>query len=351
MLFPSPASHLSTLFALALMLTGSPGAFAWDDTGHEVIAQIAQDTLTAWSKAPGPDGSAANQALSTMWAIIRRDPRAADAKHPRGRLFLCATWPDHIRLKDAPPNAKDAGSGTHIHASWHFVDIPYDPPPVASLDTLINLPGKTPDEADERSANVVTAIPFYERMLKDATTPLARRADALSWLIHLVGDVHQPLHCVTVSPGDTITTPGGYHYTPPPVDAATGQGGDRGGNGLPIIGFRTSRQDPNTPLPTTLHAFWDEQLDLSGPPPQGKITDLAHEIEEMHPLAATDGSHDLTPANWAKESYGYRQQAYDTPQGQQPSADFLNRSRAIADLRIALAGYRLAGVVVEALGQ
>src|SRR5262249_39794222 len=150
----------------------------------------------------------------------------------RGRRFLdAATWPDDIKLgkrNDLPVKAP-------VHRTWHFVDIPFSAS-VDEVEQVITNNWVAVNPAHENSANVVTAISFFRNQLQSGQGDTTAKADALSWLIHLVGDVHQPLHCVTVlSPLS--------NYKPPPK-------GDAGGNGFEI-------QHPAREL----HALWDDTFD------------------------------------------------------------------------------------------
>src|SRR6266849_7157633 len=173
------------LVACELWLLAPGVAPAWDACGHKTVAAI---------------------------ALNQHDPKTQKKvnrifkKDPRGRHFIdAATWPDDIKQglrNDLPVKAT-------VNRPWHFVDIPYLTN-AAAIDQEINHHGATVDPANEKSANVVTAIRFYTAQLKAGTANATAKADALSWLIHLVGDIHQPLHCVTV----LTPLP---NYTPPPT--------------------------------------------------------------------------------------------------------------------------------------
>src|SRR5439155_1223701 len=153
------------------------------------------------------------------------------------------------------------------------------------------------------------------------------QADALCWLTHLVGDVHQPLHCTTV----IKPLP---NYTPPET-------GDRGGNGFHLKG-----------LPNNLHAYWDDQIDMehaADPHHVPELTDPeigqhAHAIEQAFPLASFNGQEKmLDPGVWAKESFALSGPAYQNAMpGETPSAAYAMNAKSTAERRIALAGYRLA---------
>jgi hypothetical protein len=185
---------LRRLVLVAACAQSAIALFAWDGCGHEMVATIAYEQLPADVKA-------------------KVDKVFAD--DPRGRKFVdAANWPDDIKQgqrNDAP--------AAHLNKPWHYVDIPYHAYQSEIEDVLTNR-GVTVNPRREKSANVVTAITYYANYLKTARGTNRSRADALSFLIHFVGDVHQPLHCVTVE--DTLP-----NYTPP-------EKGDLGGNGFGI---------------------------------------------------------------------------------------------------------------------
>ena len=285
----------SCLIAIGLCLTPlmlSP-AQAWNQRGHEAVAAVAYAQLT-------PD------AKKAVDGILASDPR-------HRTLAQASVWPDVIRRDDTVPAADK-------HAARHYVDIPYldgqtAPPPVASLF---------------RDPETVTAgIKLYAAELgSPATTDPQRRADDLSWLIHLVGDIHQPLHCCT-------------RVTPEhPLPA-----GDRGGNDYAI---NAAVKNPDGSAGTTqkLHAFWDLAPDLS--PTAATSEALAAELMQGHPAALYPGILQASPADaeqWAIESYSYETFVYTTPEHKDVTPEYAADAYAITTDRLARAGYRLAAIL------
>lgn len=297
---------------------------AWDNTGHEVVAQIAYDTLSKESPS----------VKAKLDAIVQADPRPL-----RQDLLVCAIWPDlnkhRNEVKDPPLGLF---TNAPIEASWHFVDIPYEETNASVIANFINMPGTKPiPRHPNSSGNVVTAIRYYSDLFKKSAKsshPDPRdRADYLSWLVHYVGDVHQPLHCV-----DATESVG--NYTPP-------ESGDAGGNGFLLSGLGSIKE---------LHAFWDDQLDLDDKekgrkqdnihPDHATIQTIAQRLESEHPeneftnqLKSTD------PMTWALESYSYRQQVYALTYDGEPDDQYKAFAKTTAEERITLAGYRLAAVL------
>lgn len=300
------------LFAAVVVCTTA--LWAWDGCGHETVATIAYEELPAAVKA-------------------KVDKIFAD--DPRGRTFIdAATWPDDIKQgkRNNPPKAP-------LNKAWHYVDIPYDASDSEIEDVLSNN-GTTVNIHKESSANVVTAISYYANYLKAGHGTKLAKADALSFLIHYVGDVHQPLHCVTVS--DTLP-----NYTPP-------EKGDEGGNGFAI--HHPARE---------LHALWDDSFDEpTGDHGAGRDSSLAHAKDVADTLrqkyhSTPDQLADDDPANWAKESYSFRQFAYSPSEDPNSHAaskahtispEYLNQQQDIAGQRIVLAGDRLAALLVWIYG-
>lgn len=286
-------SKLSALCAAALALSLGP-ARAWNGRGHEAVAALAYTQLTP----------AARKAVD---GILAADPR-------HRTLAQASVWPDQIRHDDTVPQADK-------HAARHYVDIPYTegraapPPDTAALFS-------DPE-------TVTAGIRLYAADLgSPAATDPQRRADDLSWLVHLVGDVHQPLHCAT-----RVTAA-------EPLPA-----GDKGGNAY-HIDAAVRNPDGTLGHANNLHAFWDLAPDLS---PTATTSDaLAAELQTSHPAALYPGILSARPADaaaWALESYAYEPFVYSTPEGKDVSPQYAATAYAITTDRLSRAGYRLAALL------
>jgi hypothetical protein len=193
----------------------------------------------------------------------------------------------------------------------------------------------------ELSVNILTAMAENGNVVRNEND-LERRAIALSWLFHLVGDIHQPLHTAQL-------------FT---VDYPTG---DRGGNQI-CVRVRQARR------PMDLHRFWDGVITSSG-----DLTRLRNAATEMRnrPGFARSQLTELgsTKADtWAEESYDIATKvAYQngrltaSPRGGNKNCTmvaaapvlpvgYVVSARRIADRRIMLAGYRLANLLARLLG-
>ena len=158
-------------------------------------------------------------------------------------------------------------SRTENHGPWHYVDYPY---------VLDDTKAPAVDETwDGKSvpANLLQAMDKAITELKDPATPPDRKAIDLCWVEHLVGDIHQPLHAVSMFSKEFPT-------------------GDRGGNSLMV---KASNGNIN------LHAFWDDAAGLSLDP--DVIRKSADQFEKDHPAdSLKDKVADLKVTDWAQES-------------------------------------------------
>ncbi|HEX5430861.1 MAG TPA: S1/P1 nuclease [Bryobacteraceae bacterium] len=254
-----------------LVLCAAAPAFAWDAAGHRVIAAIAYGRLNP-------------QARARADALLQQAP----AIQSRGRAaFLAASvWPDEIRA--------DAGDGDT--RPWHYINLPFSP------DGARLLPPQRPN-----------ALTELQRILNRRSMS----ANDLIWLIHLVGDVHQPLHCA-----DRFLK--------------SRPAGDEGGNKV-YISIAGSRA-------RTLHAFWD---DLADSLTAQTIVRQYRREHGANPRLSTD------PRTWVQESFalaqhevytfgpktGSRRHPVKLPQS------YASNARRVARSQLAIAGFRLAAVL------
>lgn len=189
-------SYVTSVF-LALLLLVDP-AFSFGAFGHRVIADLAQDMLTPKARAQA--------------AALLGPPSGGGAGGAAFRLSSISVWADDI--KSLRPDTR----------TWHYVTLQLDE---ARYDKVKAPAGRPPD-----SPNVITALNRSLAVLKDASADRYAREEALKWAVHLVGDLHQPLH--------------------------VGEDHDRGGN---LAKVKVGRRTEN------LHAVWDyvllERLKLS----------------------------------------------------------------------------------------
>jgi S1/P1 Nuclease len=149
-------------------------AFAWGDEGHEIIALVADRFLDP----------AVREKIAAMLAADPDNLTAHD-------IASAATWAD--RYRDSDRN----GSRQHYEQTWrwHFVNVELDDPnrDVACFGHLPLRAGTLASNGAARAC-VVDNINQYVAELADPRTDPEERLVALKFILHLVGDLHQPLH-------------------------------------------------------------------------------------------------------------------------------------------------------------
>jgi hypothetical protein len=275
---------------------GTIAGLEWNRPGHGVVAFIAMQRL-------GQTHPAIATAVETL---LEKDPRG------RTSVADLAAWPDTIK------------TGAHARpetAPWHYVDIPFDVDDPAAPPQLPAGP------------SLLTAIPAQIDAFNHATS-VQDRLDALAFVFHLMGDLHQPLHCATrISP---------QHPQ-----------GDRGGNSFAILGPRVKDDRGHSNRLTNLHAFWDAALNIRGP---ADMQQKAVQLVAAHPpdryadrLAITD------VAKCALEGFGVAKSAVYTGIEENPAAPpepsktYIKRAIQVAADQGLVAGYRLADLLAEQL--
>jgi hypothetical protein len=318
---------LRTLLIAAVLPAALPGpAQAWNNTGHMIIAAL------AWRELPEP-------ARARITAVLRRHPhydiflkqdRPAGVPEDEWAFVRAATWADWVR---PDPAGKKAGYITAYHRGpWHYINLPY----IAAADR-----GRM-READHLPPrpNVVTAIEECAGKLRAAGTAADDRAVALAWLLHLVGDIHQPLHCTALVSSEYPR-------------------GDQGGN---LIAVRLVKQV------VKLHAYWDE---MGGTSTDYKSIAATATKLAADPDLARDRLEELakntTAESWAREGRSAAEEfvylkgalksapwsefeAKRIAAEQVPAlpADYRKNGRAVALRRMVLAGCRLADALKAA---
>ena len=278
---------IAPLAAVAALVAASPAA-AWGDRGHRAIADIAWTELT-----PAAREHAAQ--------LLAHAPELATPACPVGSFEDGATWADCIRSR-----YHDRYSST---SSWHYVDV--------SICRPFALPG------DPDARFIVARFERELATLADRRNPAAARLEALLWVEHLVGDLHQPLH--------------------------VGDDGDRGGNEVDVYP-QSGRYSVN------LHSEWDRVLvddALHGAP--GGVAGLAADARARQRSLRIGSA-----AGWARESWdlargtAYTAAAVSAECGTgAPPVDVGPAYRAtavpIVDQQLEHAGLRLAAVLNAAL--
>lgn len=295
---PSKASAISSTIksglalALAFLLsTAAAPAHAWNGFGHMVVAYIAYKNL-----------SPARQ--QRVIELLKLNPYY---------------WPDAIKNDNAnyqsdgpnggntpgsgPESSQNLGYSDHLmHKYWHYIDIPF-------THDRSSLP-KTP------SPNIQTQITAFRTTLASTDASDELKSYDLTWLLHFLGDIHQPLHCVArISKAEPD--------------------GDDGGNKV-LLNCEGCGSN--------LHSFWDGALG------RGK-SDTVAKLADKFPSAKSKQSKQLDPAIWVTESVKLaKKRLYISPINKtngpfKLSSSYQRKARTLAQQQAQLAGERLANIL------
>lgn len=318
------------VFGLVFCVTSKP-ALAWNNKGHMVVARIAWDQLDVASR-------------EKCLLILFRHPHKkaglyfSEMDYPISTqpelwtFAIASTWCDWIRPAAAGLPPKSEAITRYHRGTWHYILRPYLWP--SEADQLRGL------QIESEPENIVTALESNLKILQNSNASMEDRAVALCWVLHLAGDIHQPLHCIAVFSKNF----------PPPL-------GDLGG-GL------VAEKAPGGPLrtPIRLHALWDDgigSLPRDNRAPQlleEAVLDILHD-STLRKDSLEELTQHKTITEWTNEGYSLAQSASyldgklplvkldentqvdtlaDLPSG------YEDRLKQICRRRIVLAGYRLA---------
>src|SRR5215472_10055669 len=218
--------------ALLVFVTGQLPA--WGVKGHVIVARLAQSRLTSATK-------------KNIRLLLGNDDLAA-----------VAVWADDIR--------KDRNQTF----GWHFVDIPKDADAFSAARDCFRPQDKNPAAQTDHHNCIVDRLDMFRQTLADPNASRNDRIEALKFLVHFVGDIHQPLH---------------------DVDEA------RGGNDIKVAAFGSDKCGDYL---CNLHGIWDYSLiEHAGYSEADYVRHLNRLIKENRLDARRGGS----PADWANESH------------------------------------------------
>ena len=286
-----PAANPAFVVALIAAFMAC-NALAFGTLGHRTIAEIAERGL-------------APEAQAEVTELLK--------VAPRNNLADLSTWPDELR---DDPNAQEQAKVT---ARWHYMNFPKG-------RCELSIARACPD-----GHCLVPRLNMQIVRLANRALPAVQRAEALGFVVHLFGDLHQPLHL-------------GY---------ALDKGGNdfqinMGPNSAPVIvtnpGIQAARAGAN------LHSLWDSLIfDLPS-------LDLIEEADQINVLTMpgkivpTQLARIVNVELIARESCKIVQTPGFYPTSHLISAAYLNQMRPRAQMRVALAGVRLAALLNRTLG-
>jgi hypothetical protein len=253
--------HFKTLCLLLsiLWMFGKPVSIhAWGPEGHQIVARIATRHLKATT-------------VKFIDTILRSDPNDLEncaKKRPlEDRMACISLWADDIRRDPRFQYTRNQ----------HFVDIPIYVP---AAERHYN-----PARDCRNDDCIVVAIEKYSRTLADRKAPSATRALALKFLVHFMGDLHQPLHVAT----DRVLN----------ISDAAQSASDLGGN-RKLVNWMGQSSDEFGCL--NLHEVWDRYLLMHN---KGVSSDQKYAAELMasHPREKIRALQQGTVLEWVDESY------------------------------------------------
>jgi hypothetical protein len=236
----------------------------WGQNGHRVVGDIATDYLTP-------------EAQKEIDRVLGHESMA-----------IASTWMDDIKSDPAYDHTHD----------WHWVTIPN---------------GMTYEEMEKNpNGDLINTIQTFTEELKSGSLSVKEEKKKLRMLIHLVGDIHQPLH--------------------------VGNGEDRGGNATEVEWFY---EDSN------IHRVWDSQM--IG---YTKLSYTEFSAAINHPSEKQIERWQNTDVlDWAYEVMELREQVYDLPKDREIGYKYQYKNRDLLDRQLLKAGVRLAGVLNEIYGE
>ena len=251
---------ITLLFFLATILA----SFGWGQIGHRTIGQLAE------------------------WHLNRQAMKHVNRILGPTSLAMVSTWMDEIR----------SDSVYDYTSTWHWVTVPT---------------GQTYDPAiQEPTGNAYDTVQRLIAGLKSDTLSARQEREYLMMLVHLVGDLHQPLH--------------------------VGTGTDRGGNDVRVLWMGDS---------SNLHRVWDSDMINSK---QLSYTELATYLNRRADATLVKQQQTAPLTQWLDEAMQLRETVYDVPKDGRLGYQYTYRNFPVVEQQLLLAGVRLAGVLNEIYG-
>jgi nuclease S1 len=251
---------------------------AWGAKGHQIVGDIATSQLTPQTK-------------KNLKLLVGDETLAS-----------ISTWADDVRKQ------RDESFG------WHFVDIPRDAEGFNETRDCFRPQDKHKDADTDHHNCVVDRIEIFRQVLADGNATREQRVEALKWLVHFVGDLHQPLHATEEA---------------------------RGGNDIKLPVFGNPQCGD---YPCNLHWTWDSMLiEHSG------LSEHDYLKHEQKLIRAEKLEASGSPVDWANESHLQAR----TIMNENPAAvdqAYYSANIHLIDQKLALAGLRLAALLNSTLG-
>jgi len=260
--------YLFPILLFLLLLGAGTSLFAndWGKTGHRIVGEIAERQLT-------------DEVKEKVYDILDGESLAS-----------VSTWADEMRSN---PDFDKFGK-------WHYVNLPLD---------------KEYTDIEHTQNNIVTVIERCVAVLKSPSSDKEMKRFYLKYLVHLVGDIHQPMH--------------------------TGRYEDYGGSKIRVKFKGRKGQETNT----NLHVLWDSNLidDF-----KMSYTEWSTHLENKNSKKIVEQKNVL---DWTFESHWWARDIYkNTPDGISLSYDYVYKYQPVLEKRLFLAGKRLGNLINEIFG-
>jgi hypothetical protein len=267
--------------AFLLLITFiSTQLFAWGPKGHAIIGDVASSRLTPVTR-------------QKVQLLLGNDSLAS-----------ISSWADAVRKE------RDESYG------GHFVDIPKDASGFSDERDCFRPQDNHKGAATDHHNCVVDRIELFQKILGDETASKNDRLEALKWIVHFVGDLHQPLHAIEEA---------------------------RGGNDIKVQVFGSPKCGD---YDCNLHWTWDSLLlEHTGLAEEDYVKRLNGLIEQKHLDKQASG----TPVDWANESHLQARRIIDAKAATVDEA-YYQANIDVVNERLALAGLRLAALLNNTLG-
>lgn len=271
---------MKRLIVLAIVLSSSTFVGAWGAQGHRLVGLIAAERLSPVAR------------QNVAWLLDGQT------------LADVSSWADTI-------------TGDQVQTSyWHYLNVPTTATGyVRDRDCPVQPGVEKGSRGDRWRDCVVDRITYWEERLANPALDRADRATALKFVVHFIGDLHQPFHALGVG---------------------------RGGNDVKVRVFGQadcgSSTSSWTPYPCNLHSVWDSRLISRKNLDDGQYTKALDALITQRGFASQPTG---TPAQWAEQSFRLGKEAL-VADGTNIDEGYYRRHIPLIDERLSLGGVRLA---------
>lgn len=314
-----------TILTAMVTFTAIP-ALGWDDVGHKITAYIAWQRMTPTVRERVIE--ILRQAPEDSHLGVFYRPFGVESESVRRLDFfmIASTWPDIVRDFGSDPRFKNEVRNRKYHRSnWHYDD---------TFWKQIN-GGAEPLSGFQEGGVAVAKLNEFDKLIREPSASDKDKAVAIGWIMHLIGDLHQPLH---TSARVTDEEPKG----------------DQGGNLFLLTPKGTPRDKQ-----VNLHWYWDSivgrNVAYDGRSSEREyIERLASKFVKKHPFASVEARLKVGDFDsLQKESFALNPTdvfSADLIRFSEPSKKYRQRAFAVAERQLALAGYRMGELFNNSFG-